>query len=611
MALATVLIVGQDNLDLLRLTVESMRLHNRNLDFAVWYWDNDSQADVLAYANDACDRVFRKDGPLGHHHAEPLDRMVKLVETPWVFTVDNDVVFKDPVFYQMIEEIDHTPGAVAGGPAARRDMGTVNHFGRVLKGQPRVDPCCAAFRTPELAWMVDRVSFTPAEVTNLGKFYDTGGMIRAAFEGAGARVLDMPWVWERLDHYGAMTWAGLAPDGSPEKVAQAGRAARAAADLEALRAPLRADTEVVVARYKEDLTWTEHLKGFKVRVYDKGGDGRFESLPNVGREAHTYAHHVAERYDDLAAVTVFSQGDPFPHAPDFLEQVGVPTTHFRPIGRDRIASGRKGDPCHGGLPNADLFFRLTRRPMAEKVWFAPGAIFAAHRDCLRRYPRVWWRELTDHLAEASTQFYAPWTMERIWAELLARPGVPHRHHTVPGWFVGERLYSKIVRQTPDGGHVVEVGSWVGRSARYMATEILNSNKRIRFDVVDTFRGSDTDGDNTGKMAAAAANGSVRADFERNTADLAHAINIVESTSVAAAAGYPDRSLDAVFVDAAHDADSVEADVRAWLPKVKRGGRLCGDDADQYWPGVLTGLRRVLGDDYKISDGRIWSHRVRR
>ncbi len=30
-------------------------------------------------------------------------------------------------------------------------------------------------------------------------------------------------------------------------------------------------------------------------------------LPNVGRETHTYLHHIVSRYDSLADWTVFSQ----------------------------------------------------------------------------------------------------------------------------------------------------------------------------------------------------------------------------------------------------------------------------------------------------------------
>jgi hypothetical protein len=78
--------------------------------------------------------------------------------------------------------------------------------------------------------------------------------------------------------------------------------------------------ELVVARYKENLNWLRRVPPeFRVTVYDKSGEqapGAI-SLPNAGREAHTYLWHIVERYGDLADVTVFCQGRPFDHAYDF------------------------------------------------------------------------------------------------------------------------------------------------------------------------------------------------------------------------------------------------------------------------------------------------------
>lgn len=42
------------------------------------------------------------------------------------------------------------------------------------------------------------------------------------------------------------------------------------------------------------------------------------TLPNYGFEAHTYMHHIATNYDDLAELTLFLQGNPFIHAPNLL-----------------------------------------------------------------------------------------------------------------------------------------------------------------------------------------------------------------------------------------------------------------------------------------------------
>src|SRR3990167_6105142 len=52
---------------------------------------------------------------------------------------------------------------------------------------------------------------------------------------------------------------------------------------------------------------------------------------------------------------------------------------------------------------------------------------------------------------------------------------------------------------------------------------------------------------------------------------------IRKTSVEAAKDFEDASLDAIYIDAEHDEDSVREDVRAWRPKIKRGGILSGHD----------------------------------
>lgn len=43
-------------------------------------------------------------------------------------------------------------------------------------------------------------------------------------------------------------------------------------------------------------------------------------LLNVGRESDTYLHHIVSNYENgLADVTIFCQGDPFDHSPNFLD----------------------------------------------------------------------------------------------------------------------------------------------------------------------------------------------------------------------------------------------------------------------------------------------------
>jgi hypothetical protein len=61
--------------------------------------------------------------------------------------------------------------------------------------------------------------------------------------------------------------------------------------------------------------------------------------------------------------------------------------------------------------------------------------------------------------------------------------------------------------------------------------------------------------------------------------------ILRETSVEAAGRFPDRTLDFVYIDAAHDVDSVREDIAAWFPKMRPGGIISGHD---YYDGPLHG-----------------------
>lgn len=65
-------------------------------------------------------------------------------------------------------------------------------------------------------------------------------------------------------------------------------------------------------------------------------------------------------------------------------------------------------------------------------------------------------------------------------------------------------------------------------------------------------------------------------FDRMAAEHGN-IEKIKGDSVEAADRFPDRSLDLVYIDAAHDYDSVKRDLLAWIPKVKEGGWIAGHD----------------------------------
>jgi len=67
------------------------------------------------------------------------------------------------------------------------------------------------------------------------------------------------------------------------------------------------------------------------------------------------------------------------------------------------------------------------------------------------------------------------------------------------------------------------------------------------------------------------------------------------TSLEAAREVADGSLDLVFIDAAHDYENVLADIRAWWPKVREGGMVCGHDFQHRFPGV----HRAVADCFNL------------
>lgn len=87
--------------------------------------------------------------------------------------------------------------------------------------------------------------------------------------------------------------------------------------------------DLVVARYKEDVDWLLDLpEHFRIILYNKGPEITDERLlnriiiletrGNIGRESETYIYHIRSGRSRDADRVVFSQGDPFPHSPDFL-----------------------------------------------------------------------------------------------------------------------------------------------------------------------------------------------------------------------------------------------------------------------------------------------------
>lgn len=168
---------------------------------------------------------------------------------------------------------------------------------------------------------------------------------------------------------------------------------------------------------------------------------------------------------------------------------------------------------------------------------------------------------------------------------------------IPGWFGFRRWYDELAARAPDGAVLVELGVFCGKSLAHLARAC---GQRCRVVGVDTFLGSPEFADRVrssdgafpewpvGSLAALAVE-------HLSAAGVLGDVTVLVSDSARAAQWFADGSVHAVLVDAGHDADSVERDIRAWWPKLAPGGHMAFDDFDVGFPGVREGCVRAFGE----------------
>lgn len=173
----------------------------------------------------------------------------------------------------------------------------------------------------------------------------------------------------------------------------------------------------------------------------------------------------------------------------------------------------------------------------------------------------------------------------------------HFYEKIDGWFHCADLYRQMVREARDGETFVEVGAWKGRSAAFLAVEIINSGKDINLHVVDSFKGSKEHQD-----SPEIKNGTLYQEFITNMEPVRDHIVLWPASSLSVAGVFAAGSVDFCYIDASHEYEDVKADILAWLPKIRPGGLLAGDDYECY-PGVAKAVDEVLPGFQR--NGNIW------
>lgn len=217
--------------------------------------------------------------------------------------------------------------------------------------------------------------------------------------------------------------------------------------------------ELVIARYREDLNWLNNTPpGLKRTVYDKSGNALVSnaiSLPNVGREAHTYLHHLISHYDSLADWTIFCQGRPFDHAYDFHHTLrdfaAQPDAigSFRWLGHLIDTDDNQGYTLFRTWSKNEDGRTLDLRRFHQELFgtagppeytFVLGAQFAVHRDLVRSRPLTFYEHAL-HLSQTFPD--AAHCYERLWDRVFGVEGIDRP------WLAGRKtvLLKKMKKQT--------------------------------------------------------------------------------------------------------------------------------------------------------------------
>ena len=188
--------------------------------------------------------------------------------------------------------------------------------------------------------------------------------------------------------------------------------------------------QIVISRYSEDIQWSASFS--HCIIYNKGdpvdSPHPVITLPNVGREGHTYLHHIIQNYDHLDDYTVFLQGYPFDHSPyleDILKELHgrIKKNEYIPfhiISKDiyRIyVNYHEGDVF--GHPLVGPIYTQLMGPVddTKTIEFGAGAHFLVSKAIILSRPKAFYEAMLSLLDKecGPVEGYA---VERLWSAVF-------------------------------------------------------------------------------------------------------------------------------------------------------------------------------------------------
>ena len=197
--------------------------------------------------------------------------------------------------------------------------------------------------------------------------------------------------------------------------------------------------QLILARYNEKVHWVKNLPpDIEVIIYNKG---RHEgnNLPNIGREAHTYLHHLCN--GKLADRMVFAQADPFYHCGNHFVNNMMEFFHgtkgFKSLSADILTILPNGNQWEEfGSLNRRLYqnhhaqssaiIQVAQKHFPDRIakgWnFGPGACFGVSLEAVKAAKRLLPELLEYSQSNPENPIHGDEShvMERIWKLIFTK-----------------------------------------------------------------------------------------------------------------------------------------------------------------------------------------------
>jgi hypothetical protein len=239
--------------------------------------------------------------------------------------------------------------------------------------------------------------------------------------------------------------------------------------------------EIVIAHYKEDISWVPKTN-WKVTVYNKHeGDNL---LPNVGREGHTYLHHIVTNYDKLADWTLFTQGSVSEHPGYNGDNAFVSVSHV--IMSDDVSFVSGYIPLvQTCLPISFYINHLDILKVASSIglsahelleYFFPNGIFMVDKATIHKRPKEFYEKCLSLLSTEINPI-AGHVFERLWVTIFNSIPVIHTDLEIisakfgtDGRWVDVRDQIRYMCALKNGMSVRNIGWGVADPAPYVVKE---------------------------------------------------------------------------------------------------------------------------------------------